>query len=127
MSVSYPTKLLLAFRSGDRCAFTGCDRSLTIDSQGGSNPAVTGEAAHIAGEHADAARYDSNMTDQQRNRYSNLIYLCGDHHTQIDKQEKDFTVDKLLKMKADHESKVREAMNTAFAEVGFRCAKSPFK
>ncbi len=31
MSVTYPTKLVLAFRSGDRCAFPGCNRSRTSD------------------------------------------------------------------------------------------------
>lgn len=119
MSVSYPTKLLLAFRSGDRCAFPRCGCTLTVNSESGSNPAVTGEAAHIAGERTDAARYNQSMTDEQRNHYKNLIYLCGDHHTQIDKQEKDFPVNRLLIMKADHEAKVREAMNIAFADVGF--------
>lgn len=119
MSVSYPTKFLLAFRSGDRCAFSGCERALTVDSESGANHAITGEAAHIAGERPDAARYDASMTDEQRNHYNNLIYLCGDHHTQIDKQEKDFPVNSLLKTKHYHELKVREAMNAAFAEVGF--------
>ncbi len=31
MSAAYKTKLVLAFRSGDRCAFPGCNRSLTSD------------------------------------------------------------------------------------------------
>ncbi len=119
MSVSYPTKLLLAFRSGDRCAFPGCERALTVDSESGYDPTITGQAAHIAGEKADAARYDPLMTDEQRNHYSNLIYLCGDHHTQIDKQNKNFSVSRLIEIKSDHETKVREVMNTAFAEVGF--------
>lgn len=119
MSVSYPTKLLLAFRSGDQCAFPKCERSLTMDSDGGNNPIVVGVVAHIAGERAGAARFDPSMIDEQRNHYDNLIYLCGDHHTQIDKQEKDFSVCRLLKMKADHEAKAREARNAAFADVGF--------
>lgn len=119
MSASYSTKLLLAFRSGDRCAFPGCGRALTVDSLSASNPVSTGEAAHIAGEKMDSARFDKSMTDEQRNQYDNLIYLCGDHHTQIDKQEADFSVQKLLKMKSDHVSKLRSAMNMALADVGF--------
>lgn len=118
MSVTYPTRVLLAFRSGDHCAFPGCDRSLTIDGNS-DNPIITGEAAHIEGERSDAARYNPAMTNDQRNHYNNLIYMCGDHHTQIDKQEKDFPVDKLLKIKTAHEQKVREAMNAAFADIGF--------
>lgn len=119
MSVSYPTKLILAFRSGDLCAFPGCNRRLTVDGGQESQPAVIGQAAHIAGEKPGAARYNESMTDQQRNHCDNLIYLCCDHHTQIDKQVNDFSVEALLDMKAKHEQCIREATNDAFAEVGF--------
>lgn len=119
MSVPYSTKLLLAFRSGDRCAFPKCGCALTVDDAHGSNPSVIGEAAHIAGEREGAARYDPSMMEEQRNHYANLIYLCPNHHTQIDKQEKDFSVATLREMKASHETKVRESVNAAFAEVGF--------
>jgi len=90
MSASYATKMVLAFRSGDRCAFPGCPRNLTLDATSNSDAVVTGETAHIAGENSTAARYDPTMTDEERNHYNNLIYLCGDHHTQIDEQEKAF-------------------------------------
>lgn len=119
MSATYPTKLLLAFRSGDRCAFPGCPRQLTVDAPTGGDPVVLGEAAHIVGEQTQAARFDAAMTDQQRNHFSNLIYLCGDHHTQIDKQDTHFTVDSLLRFKEDHEKKVRNGLNAAFAHIGF--------
>ena len=59
------------------------------------------------------------MTDEDRDSFHNLIYLCGDHHTQIDKQEADFSVARLLAIKAGHEKKVREAMYAAFADVAF--------
>lgn len=119
MSASYPTKLLLAFRNGDICAFPGCNRSLTANSPNGNDPVVIGEAAHIEGENASAARYNPNMTDDERDHFNNLIYLCGDHHTQIDKQEKDFPVVLLQQWKRDHEIKARQALNTGFATVGF--------
>jgi hypothetical protein len=90
-----------------------------VDSPSAGDPVSTGVAAHIRGEHAGATRYDPAMTDEQRNAYGNLIYLCGDHHTQIDKQEADFPVDRLVTMKAEHESKVREAMQAAFADIAF--------
>ena len=118
MSVNYPTKLILAFHSGDRCAFMNCERRLAVDGEQ-SNPVVTGEVAHICGEKVGAARYNESMTEEQRNHYNNLIYLCGDHHTQIDKQEAEFPVDRLHHMKKEHEAKVSEALNEAFASVGF--------
>jgi hypothetical protein len=126
MSANYPTKLLLAYRSGDRCAL-GCGRGLTPNSKSG-DPINVGEAAHIAGEHDGkstrprSARYDPRMTDDQRNHYSNLIYLCGICHTIIDAMpqgEIDYPVERLLAIKAEHEAKVRQAIVDAFADVGF--------
>ncbi|HAS84223.1 MAG TPA: HNH endonuclease [Verrucomicrobia bacterium] len=119
MGASYPTKLILAMRSGNRCAFPGCPRELTVNSPGGNAPVSTGQAAHIRGEQPGTARYDAYMTDDERNGYSNLIYLCSDHHTQIDKQESDFSVDRLFTIKTEHETKVRGAMVAAFADVAF--------
>jgi len=120
VGVSRRTKLLLAFRSGDRCAFPGCPRNLTVEGTEGADPAIVGVAAHIAGERPSSARYDSSMTDAQRNHHDNLIYLCGDHHTQVDKQEAAFPLEKLFAMKRKHEARVREAMNVACADVGFQ-------
>jgi len=127
VSATYPTKLLLAFRSGDRCALPDCGIPLTPDSKA-DGPVNVGEAAHIAGEQdgkgkrPKSARYDLNMTDGERDHYSNLIYLCGTCHTKIDvfpQGEKDYPTDRLLQIKAEHEQKVREAMAEAFAAVGF--------
>ncbi len=127
MSVSYPTKLLLAYRSGDLCALPGCGKRLTPDSTSG-NPTNIGEAAHIAGEHDGkgkkqrSARYDSNMTDDERNHYNNLIYLCPACHTVIDaipQGEDDYPVSRLHLIKTEHETKVRQAMIDAFADVSF--------
>ncbi len=121
MSVKDSTRLALAFRSGDRCARPECGKQLCVDAAAASGPALVGEAAHIAGEKPKAARYDPNMTDEERDHYNNLIYLCCNCHTLIDKpgQDREFTVAKLHQMKDGHETKVREALNEAFAEVGF--------
>jgi len=121
MSASYTTKLLLAFRSGGRCALPDCGRQLTPDGDSG-NPINTGKAAHIAGEHEGAARYDSTMTDEQRDHYNNLIYLCGVCHDKIDDKdqgERDYPVQRLREIKVKHEKKVRDAVTDAFANVGF--------
>ncbi len=127
MSVSYPTKLLLAYRSGDRCALPDCGQELSPNSDGG-DPVNIGEAAHIAGEHdgqgkgRKSARYNPSMTDAERNHYSNLIYLCVTCHTRVDaipEGERDYPVERLQKTKAEHERKIRDAVTEAFAAVGF--------
>lgn len=62
------------------------------------------EEAHIRGEKPTAARYDANMTDEERDSVRNLIYLCTDHHTIIDKVEADWPVAALMALKEAHEA-----------------------
>lgn len=81
--------------------------------------AITGEIAHIAGENPTAARYDGSMSDEERREYANLIYLCGDHHTQVDRQEKTFPIGRLREFKAKHERHVFERLRAAQPNIGF--------
>lgn len=118
MSASYPTKLILAFRSGGICAFPNCGKALTYKATAGEDTS-TGEAAHIRGEKPTAPRFDDSMTDEERDNVNNLIYLCTEHHTIIDKVEADWPVNKLYQLKEGHEKQVREALEDAFANVAF--------
>jgi hypothetical protein len=118
MSATYPTKLFLAMKSGNLCAMKDCRISLTSDGIN-SDPAVIGEAAHIYGEKEDAARYDKNMTDEERNHNNNLIYLCTNCHTKIDKQEKDFPAEVLIALKKEHEQWVFEQIDDGMSEITF--------
>lgn len=118
VSASYPTKIILAFRSGGVCAIPKCGKHLTYDAKVGDDTYV-GEAAHICGEKPGAARYDSSMTDDERDNVRNLIYLCTDHHTIIDKVEDDWPSSVLQELKENHEKQVRQAMEEAFSDVAF--------
>ncbi|PPD10363.1 MAG: HNH endonuclease [Methylocystis sp.] len=118
MSATYPTRIILAFRSGGMCAFPNCGRHLTYEAKVGDDTYV-GEAAHICGEKPTAPRYDASMTDDERDNVRNLIYLCTDHHTIIDKVEADWPVATLRALKEEHENRVRQAMEEAFADVAF--------
>ena len=92
----------LYLRSGNRCAFKNCRHEL-VDKNG----IFCGEIAHICAANPRGARYDANMTDDERASYDNLILLCPTHHTKIDKKKGEaiYTVEVLKKMKADHEKK----------------------
>lgn len=118
MAATYPTKVLLAFRSGGVCAFPKCGKHLTYESKSGADTYVA-EAAHIRGEKPSAARYDISMTDEERDSVHNLIYMCTDHHTIIDKVETDWPVADLLALKTAHEAQVRQAIEERFADVSF--------
>ncbi len=124
MSASYPTKIILAFKSGNRCAMPSC--KIPLVSKGDvSDEAIIGQAAHIYGENAGtktkkpSARYREDMTDEQRNHYDNLIYLCPTCHTKIDKQEEDFPADLLFEMKNKHEAWVDEQLDQSMSDVSF--------
>jgi hypothetical protein len=88
--------------SGNACAFTGCEVVLTSPKW----RKVRGEMAHIRGERFGSARFDPAMTDDERRAFENLMLLCPNHHTEIDDLDPDaYTVERLIKMKEDHESR----------------------
>ena len=66
-----------------------------------------------------AFRHDPKMSEADRNSATNLIWLCPNHHTVIDKSVQDWPAEKLLDMKATHEGQVREALEQSFADVSF--------
>ncbi|WP_444924377.1 HNH endonuclease signature motif containing protein [Microbulbifer sp. DLAB2-AF] len=78
---------------------------MSVEDAGGAAPYTLGEMAHIKGNKAGSSRYDPSQPDIERDSYENLILLCPNHHTLIDKAENEFefTVDLLHEMKAEHE------------------------
>lgn len=105
-----PTKdqIILRTRAGNKCSI--CKNPLVIDKPDIS-VALRGEMAHIVGEKPTAARGKSDLTLKERNTYSNLILLCKNHHEEIDKNEKSFSIEKLHKIKSDHEQWVEETLS----------------
>jgi hypothetical protein len=65
---------------------------------------LLGEVAHIHGANPGSPRHDPNQSPLERNAYANLILLCPNHHRVIDSDEEAYTVDRLRRMKADHEA-----------------------
>lgn len=116
--------------SGNRCAFPGCARTLTLvpsdegAESGSTLPVIVGEEAHIVAEEDDGPRGDPTMPVPERNAYPNLILLCGDHHTLIDKDHGiHFSVTQLHQMKADHEAFVERRLSEVETEIQARSRK----
>jgi hypothetical protein len=84
--------------SGNRCAFPRCKTSMV------QGKTVVGRVCHIAAASPDGPRYDASQSPAQRHGYDNLILLCPTHHTVVDDDWETYTVDRLAKMKADHEA-----------------------
>jgi hypothetical protein len=78
---------------------------------------LVGEVCHIKGKKPDAARYDPAQTPAARNDYDNLILLCAPHHKVIDDDEEAYTVERLRKMKTDHETRTTPVSDTEAGQV----------
>lgn len=119
MSTNLPVSLqkLLAFASGGRCAFPGCGILLWVhDGQG--NPSKTrAEAAHIRGEKPGAARYEPSMTDDERNAFANLVFLCPNHHDEVDKNRDQWPISAMEEMKQKHEASVQAALGATMGDI----------
>lgn len=101
--------------SMNQCAFPGCKAPLIEDSG-----VVTGKICHIRAESLEGPRYDSKLSEEARNAFSNLILLCGRHHDIIDAQPEVYTVETLLNMKDQHERNGRieiQPEDSLFAKV----------
>ncbi len=94
---------LLWGRSAQRCAFPDCRIKLTQDKKSASASFPLGEQAHIVGRTKTDFRGKSNLSKEERDSYYNRILLCPTHHTVIDKNLDDYTVEKLHLIKDQHE------------------------
>ena len=101
-------KALLAL-SGGVCAFPNCPTRLVEPGNAADDAAFLGEMAHIVGDSRQGPRGDFPMTDDDRDKHTNLLLLCGDHHKTIDSQPRTYSVSVLHRMKEDHEGRIRRA------------------
>jgi hypothetical protein len=98
---------LLCLQSKGICAFPNCGKSLIQDGTNLDEPVVTGEIAHIVAYEPGGPRGDSSFPEEERNKHTNLILLCGDHHKLIDSQVNTYSIPVLREMKRAHETRSR--------------------
>lgn len=109
MSVPESVKQCLAFVSDNRCAL--CNAKLYTETSTKSNH--IGEVAHIQGKKKGSARYNDVMTEAERDSMDNLIYLCCNCHTMIDKTEsQNYSTERLMLIKKE-QIKKQEARHLA--------------
>ncbi len=104
-------KILWAKAAG-RCSMPDCRKSLVAESSDAvpSKNVLIGENCHIVGEKETSPRGKSILTENERNRYPNLILLCRNHHKIIDDDENEWPVERLHQIKSDHEIWVETAL-----------------
>ena len=85
--------------SGNRCAFPGCSAG-TCRGKHSCWKNLPHQRAKPG-----SARYDPQQSAAERHGFGNLILMCGRHHDIIDGDAQGYTVDRLLKIKVDHEAR----------------------
>jgi len=119
MAVSPTTGKLLALKSGNRCAKTGCNRPL-VEGATRLDPAVIiGQIAHIVSQSDDGPRADPSMPMSERDAEPNLVLLCTEHHLVADRQENTYTVEEMTEWKVRHEREVDQAMESLATNITF--------
>jgi len=103
------TKVAVALRANQHCAFRGCPQATSGPSDESPEAVnMTGVAAHIHGAASGrgSRRYLASMTPDQRSDISNAIWLCTYHADLIDGDEVTYTADAIRAMKREHEANV---------------------
>lgn len=105
---SKETIVMLASRARYQC--TLCNAATIGPSGNNSTTSVSvGVAAHICAASPKGPRYDPNMSSEQRGHINNGIHLCANCSSKIDKNNgMDFSIEFLIKKKAEHEKKMSE-------------------
>lgn len=86
------------------CYFPGCETPTIVFVKPGQ-PSVNVHIAHIEGAEVGSARYNDEMTNEERRSFANLLLLCVPHHDLIDHKEPDqYTVEMLREWKASKET-----------------------
>jgi hypothetical protein len=97
------TKQTLAKRAGQVCSNPDCKHPTSGPHSAEDRAVNLGEAAHIRAARRGQARYEPDMTDEQRRHISNGIWLCTICAKKIDTDEAKYPVTLLLQWKTKHE------------------------
>lgn len=112
----------LYLRSGNRCAFPGCNQPLMT-----SEGVLTGEIAHIEAAMPGGPRFRDSMTNEERRAFENLLLLCATHHTVIDTDFDRWSVGALRDLKKAHEAVYTGAVDRLRSTVGDLTEGTPWQ
>ena len=100
-------KILFAL-SRNQCAHPKCTNNVIEPATDSSDAAVIAQICHIYAVSTDGPRGKAGLTNKELNSPENLILLCPNHHTVVDKQFETYPAEILKQWKRDHEAKVME-------------------
>lgn len=108
--ISDAVKRKLWASSAGYCCNPSCHRDLFPLFQDGSITCID-ELAHIIGKREKGPRGGNSLSLLQRDEFDNLIVLCPDCHTMIDKNPQTFTVELIKKWKKEHGDAIKNLMS----------------
>ncbi len=110
--ISEKTAKIVWARAGGMCSYPGCFKLLIVSPENPDDSlAILGEMAHIVGHSGDGPRGEETFRGEDRDGPENLLLLCTEHHTLIDKQPEGHPTSWLYRVKEDHECWVRERLS----------------
>lgn len=98
------TQRRLFAASGGYCQNPACNRELFVDAEGKS--VHVAEMAHVFAASSEGPRANPDMSQADRGSFENLILLCANCHTLVDKAPEAYPDDMMLGWKADHSKKL---------------------
>ena len=111
MSLSLQTKIMVWSRAAQRCSLPSCRKELVVSGTAMDDPSLVGEICHIVAEKDDGPWGQSSLTLIERNQFGNLILLCCTHHKLVDDQINLYSVEKLKRIKSEHEAWVQSNLS----------------
>ncbi|MEZ9369892.1 HNH endonuclease [Shewanella sp. 10N.286.51.B2] len=105
---SESTKRTLFERVGGMCSNPECCIQTKAAHSSNDKSISVGQAAHIVAASSDGPRAEIFMTEIERKDISNGIWLCGNCHTAIDRDEDSFSTDMLQKWKSVAELRAKK-------------------
>lgn len=99
---SRKTRTIVGAKSSNRCAFPECPEPI-VKNRASGELYLAGVLCHIHGNKPGSARHDPNLSPAEVNAPSNLLFLCRNHHEEVDEDEDRYTPSRLREMKAHHE------------------------
>jgi len=110
MTLSVHDRKILWARAGNRCSYhyegVICDEELVISEA--ERQTLVGIECHIVSKKAGKSRYIADFPN--RDKYVNLILMCGKHHKIIDDNQGKYTIEVLRSMKREHEGSVKKRL-----------------
>lgn len=101
-----------------RCSFPKCSKRLVGERSKVDGEVLLGEMAHILPKSPDGPRGEFPISEDERNRYRNLILLCEEHHTTVDTQRATYSPEVLHRFKQEHERRCQEPFGGGEIAVG---------